>query len=83
MDIEVADKDLPGLYQSADNASIREQKKYFNSIVWYLLLLIFAALFAYFAGDDPDPIFKIVSTLFFLVTLCIMIWQKVYKVFIT
>lgn len=26
------DKDLPGLFQSADTASIKEQKKFFNGI---------------------------------------------------
>ena len=77
--MNITDKDLPGLYQSADSASIKEQKKYFNSIIWYLLLLILASLFAYFAGDYPDPILKIVSTIFFLITLCIMIWQKVSR----
>ena len=30
--MEIEDKDLPGLYQSADNASIKEQKKFFNEI---------------------------------------------------
>ena len=41
------DKDLPGLFQSADTASIKEQQKFFNGIFWYLILLIVAALFAF------------------------------------
>lgn len=79
MDIKVTDKDLPGLYQSADETSISEQKKHINSIVWYLLLLIIASLFAYFSDDYPNAYFKMLSTLFFLITLCIMIWQRVSK----
>lgn len=77
--MNMTEQDLPGLYQSADSASIKEQKKYFSSIIWYLLLLILASLFGYFAGDYPDPILKIVSSIFFLITLCIIIWQKVNR----
>lgn len=77
--INIEDKDLPGLYQSADSSSIIEQKKYFNGVFWYLLLLIIAALFAYFANDYPNPIFKIISTVLFLSTLFIMIWLRVSK----
>jgi len=49
MEINVTDKDLPGLYQIADNSSTKEQSKYFNGIAWYLLLLFVAAFFAYFS----------------------------------
>lgn len=73
------DKDLPGLFQSADAASVKEQKKFFNGIFWYLTLLIVAALFAFFADDYPNPIFKIVSTVLFLLTLFIMIWLRVSR----
>lgn len=73
------DKDLPGLFQSADTASIKEQKKFFNGIFWYLTLLIIAALFAFFADDYPNPIFKIISTVLFLLTLFIMIWLRVSR----
>ena len=77
--MKIEDKHLPGLYQSADTASINEQKKYFKGITWYLILLIIAALFAYFADDYPNPIFKILSTVLFLLTLFIMIWLKVSR----
>jgi len=60
--IQVEDKDLPGLYQTSDEASINEQKKFFNGITWYLILLIIASIFAYFSDDYPNPIFKIIST---------------------
>ena len=73
------DKDLPGLFQSADTASIKEQQKFFNGIFWYLTLLIVAALFAFFADDYPNPIFKIISTVLFLLTLFIMIWLRVSR----
>lgn len=77
--MKMEDKHLPGLYQSADTASINEQKKYFKGITWYLILLIIAALFAYFADDYPNPLFKIFSTVLFLLTLFIMIWLKVSR----
>ncbi|ENA1795677.1 DUF4231 domain-containing protein [Flavobacterium psychrophilum] len=77
--MKIEDKDLPGLYQSADTASIKEQKKFFNGITWYLILLIVAALFSFFANDYPNPIFKIISTILFLLTLFIIIWLKVNR----
>lgn len=73
------DKDLPGLFQSADTASIKEQQKFFKGIFWYLILLIVAALFAFFADDYPNPIFKIISTVLFLLTLFIMVWLRVSR----
>lgn len=77
--IKIDDKDLPGLYQTADTASIKEQKKYFYGITWYLILLIIAALFAYFADSYPNPILKIISTILFLLTLFITIWLRVSR----
>lgn len=77
--MKIEDKHLPGLYQSADTASIDEQKKYFKGIACYLILLIIASLFANFADDYPNPIFKIISTVLFLLTLFIMIWLKVSR----
>ncbi len=73
------DKDLPGLFQLADAAAKKEQKKFFRGIFWYLSLLIIAALFAFFADDYPTPIFKIISTVLFLLTLFIMIWLRVSR----
>jgi hypothetical protein len=77
--MSIEDKDLPGLYQIADSASQKEQRKYLSSIIGYLCLLIVAALFAYFSADCPDPILKIISSLLFGLSLCIMIWQRVSK----
>ena len=77
--IQIEDKDLPELYQTSDEASIKEQKKFFNGITWYLILLIIASIFAYFADDYPNPIFKIISTILFLLTLFIMIWLRISR----
>lgn len=79
MEIKVTDKDLPGLYQTANDSSIKEQSKYFSGIAWYLILLIVAALFAYFSDGETNPSLKIISTILFLCTMFIMIWLRVYK----
>lgn len=79
MDIKITDKELPGLYQIADSSSKKEQKKYFNGIAWYLILLIIAAFIAFYSADELNPIYKIVSTVLFLGTLFIMIWLRVSK----
>lgn len=79
MDIKVDSSDLPGLYQSADSASLKEQKKYFRAIGIYSILLIIAALFAFWSDGNENPTTKIISTLFFLITLSIMIWLRVSK----
>lgn len=79
MDIKVDTSDLPGLYQSADSASLKEQRKYFRAIGFYSILLVFAALFAFWSDGNENPTTKIISTLFFLITLSIMIWLRVSK----
>ena len=79
MEIQIEDKDLPGLYQTADISSIREQSKYFNGIAWYLILLIVAAIFAFYSDGQDNSLFRIFSTILFLATLSIMIWLRVYK----
>lgn len=75
-DIEVNDENLPGLYQTANSASIKEQKKYFNGIRWYLILLIFAAFVAYLSQFNDSAYLRLVSALLFLATLGIMIWLR-------
>lgn len=79
METIVTDKDLPGLYQTADNSSTKEQRKYYYGIASYLILLIVAALFAYFSDGETQSSLKIVSTILFLGTMFIMIWLRVYK----
>jgi len=73
------DKELPGLFHSADSKSIIEQKKYFNGILWYLILLIAASIISYIFGDSEISELKIVSAILFLLTLSIMIWLHVFK----
>ena len=76
---KVDDNDLPGLYQSANRASIDEQNKYFFGIGIYLILLIVAALFTFFSDGKNDPTFKIIATILFLATLGIVIWLRLNK----
>lgn len=77
--MEITNNDLPGLYQTADRASLREQNRYFRSVAIYLILLIFAALFAFYSSNNLEPIYKIISTILFLSTLSIMIWLRVTR----
>ncbi len=79
MDIKIVDEDLPGLYQISNSESLKEQKKHFGGIGIYLILLITAALFAFFSDGINNSTLKIISTLFFLATLAIMIWLRVSK----
>lgn len=77
--INLDEKDFPGLYQSADKASLREQKKYFNGIATYLVLLIVAASLSFYDNIVNEPLIKIISATLFLATLSIMIWLRVSK----
>lgn len=79
MDIKISDKDLPGLYQASNSASIKEQSKYFKGIFFYILLLTIAALFAFFSDNAPNAIAKIISAILFLTSLGVMIWLRVAK----
>ena len=79
MGIKISDTDLPGLYQSANTASIKEQSKYFNGILFYIILLTIAALFAFFSDSTPNAIAKIISAVLFLSSLGVMIWLRVAK----
>ncbi len=79
MDIKISDKDLPGLYQASNSASIKEQSKYFKGIFFYILLLTIAALFAFFSDNTPNAIAKIISAILFLTSLGVMIWLRVAK----
>ncbi|MDR5893153.1 DUF4231 domain-containing protein [Halomonas mongoliensis] len=72
--VKVSSKDLPGLYQSADSCSVRAQKVYFRSLMWYLLLLIVAALLPYLAKYDAMG--ALASAVLFLVTLGILIFLR-------
>jgi len=74
----IENKDFPGLYQSADATSLIMQKRYFGSMLWYILTLFAAAFFAFF-NNEPEPSLKIISAILFLISLSLMVWQKVTK----
>ncbi|GGG55948.1 hypothetical protein GCM10011403_11340 [Pseudohongiella nitratireducens] len=76
-EVKVTSEDLPGLYQSANSCSIRAQKVYFNSLKWYLLLLIVAAILPFLA--ESDALGALASAVLFLVTLGILIFLRVKR----
>lgn len=73
----VSDKVLPGLYQSADQASLKAQATYYNALRTYLILLIIAALVSF--CWPKDSIAAILSASLFLVTLAILIFIRVKR----
>ncbi|MBC3928181.1 DUF4231 domain-containing protein [Undibacterium sp. CY21W] len=70
-------KDLPGLYQAADGASLRAQLWYFGALGVYLVLLVCAALVSFLWPTDTQG--ALASAVLFLVTLGILISLKVKK----
>lgn len=75
--IEINSSEMPGLYQSADQASLDAQKNYFMGLRWYLILLIFAALFSY--AMPQSAVGALLSASLFLVTLGILIFIRVKR----
>ena len=69
--------DLPGLYHSADEASLNAQSQYLLSLKAYLLFLILASLVAYLSNDSSNA--AILSASLFLLTVGITIWLNVTK----
>lgn len=67
----VSDKELPGLYQSANTASMKAQKNYFCYTSSYLIFLIIGAVLAFI--PDKSPEIAVTSASCFLLTLGIMI----------
>lgn len=76
-DIEVTSGSLPGLYQSADNASIRAQQSYFSGLRLYLVLLVLAALTTHAIPSDAWG--ALLSAALFLITLGILIFLRVKR----
>lgn len=76
-DIKISSLDLPGLYQSADDASLEAQSIYFWSLSAYLILLIFAAVVAFIRPHGVQG--ALVSASLFLVTLGILIFIRVKR----
>lgn len=70
-------KDLPGLYQSADQASLSAQLFYFWGLAVYLILLVCAALVSFLWPTNTQG--ALASAALFLITLSILIVIKVRK----
>lgn len=68
---------LPGLYQSADRASLEAQSTYFWGLRSYLFLLVVAAFVSYKWPDDAYGVMA--SVLLFLITLGILIFLRVNR----
>lgn len=71
---KVTSKDMPGLYQCANQASLIAQKVYFTNLMLYLILLVGAA---YISFAFPKNILgSLLSAILFLVTLGILIFLR-------
>jgi len=68
---------LPGLYQSADEASISAQSAYFWGLRTYLILLVVAAFVSFMWAKDSYG--AIASAALFLITLGILIALRVKR----
>lgn len=75
--VEISSDSLPGLYQSADQASLGAQEIYFKCLRWYLILLICAALISY--ARPNDIVGALLSASLFLITLGILIFIRIRK----
>ncbi|MBW2738535.1 MAG: DUF4231 domain-containing protein [Deltaproteobacteria bacterium] len=71
MNLELNRDTLPGIYQSADQASRSAQSSYFWGLRSYLILLVVAALVSFMSPTDSYG--AIASATFFLITLGILI----------
>ena len=75
--MNILSTDLPGLYQSADRASLNAQNNYFNCLKWYLLLLICAAFISFYLPTESTG--ALISASLFLITLGILIFIRIKK----
>lgn len=75
--LKINDKELPGLYQAADRASLDGQKIYFLGLASYLLLLILAAVVSFSSSTSTTA--AIISAILFLITLGILIALRVMR----
>ena len=76
-DIEVSSHHLPGLYQSADTASLNGQYRYFAGLRWYLVLLVLAAFVSYLRPNDAAG--ALLSAALFLITLGILVFIRITR----
>lgn len=75
--LKITSDDLPGLYQSANQASLYAQENYFRGLRWYLILLICAAFISY--ARPSDILGALLSAGLFLITLGILIFIRVQR----
>lgn len=68
---------LPGLYQSADTASLGAQSTYFRALKSYLFLLIIAAIVSFLWPSNSYV--TMVSAGLFLITLGILVYLRVNR----
>lgn len=76
-ELELNSDNLPGLYQSADKASLNAQFFYFLGLWLYLFLLVLAAVISFYWSDNVFG--AIASATLFLVTLGILIALRVKR----
>ncbi|MGC8775543.1 MAG: DUF4231 domain-containing protein [Chlorobaculum sp.] len=75
--LKIDSSELPGLYQSANRASLEAQRHYFNGLRWYLVLLVTAAFVSYIRPSDI--VGAMLSASLFLLTLGILIFIRVRR----
>ena len=75
--LKISSDDLPGLYQSANQASLNAQENYFRGLRWYLILIICAAFISY--ARPSDILGALLSAGLFLITLGILIFIRVQR----
>lgn len=76
-ELKVTSDELPGLYQSADKASLDAQQSYFAGLRWYLCLLVLAAFVSYLYPNGAWG--AMTSAALFLLTLGILVYLQITK----
>ncbi len=74
---EISDTDFPGLYQSANSASLAAQRQYFGYMTAYLFLLILAAAVSF--QWPTNLVGAFVSVCLFLITLSLLVAMRVWR----
>ncbi len=75
--MKIQEDSFPGLYQSADKASLDSQNRYYICLRFYLGLLVIAAAVSFFIPVNTYG--ALLSALLFIVTLGILIYLKTSK----
>jgi len=75
--MKILEDSFPGLYKSADKASLESQNKYYLCLGFYLGLLVIAAAVSFFVPAKTYG--ALLSALLFLITLGILIYLKTNK----